>query len=205
MNNFLLYLSQRLTPARLQHSQEVMRVMTDLVEIYGLEPEQATTVGLLHDAAKDLSQEQLLALAQEGAMVLADPCDWHPVYLHALVGAYLVQRDLDISDPDVLRSIAAHSYARDGLTGNNRLLNCLRVADILAPVEAWEGMQKLERRIYAGRLEEAALLHCGWSIDYFRQAGVPIHPNLLREFSSLSTRLAVGEKFFDRSENQMEE
>lgn len=47
MNDFLLYLTQRLTPTRLQHSQEVMRVMADLLDIYELEREQALTAGLL--------------------------------------------------------------------------------------------------------------------------------------------------------------
>ena len=204
MNNFLLYLSQRLTPARLQHSQGVMRVMADLVDIYGLDRDQALTAGLLHDAAKDLNQAQLLALANEGGIELTDPCDRHPVYLHALVGAYLVQRDLDISDQVVLRAIAAHSYARDGLAGDTRLLNCLRVADILAPVEAWEGIQKLKRWVYADQLEEGSLLHCGWSIDYFREIGVPLHPNMQREFMALSSKLAISDTFFDKSNNYVE-
>ena len=205
MNNFLLYLSQRLTPARLQHSQGVMRVMADLVDIYGLDRDQALTAGLLHDAAKDLNQAQLLALAEEGGIELSDPCDQHPVYLHALVGAFLVQRDLEISDPEVLRAIAAHSYARDGLNGNTCLINCLRVADILAPVDAWEGIQKLERWVYAGQLEGGSLLHCGWSIDYFQEICVPLHPNLQKEFAALSTKLAVSETFFDKSNNHVED
>lgn len=205
MSDFLLYLSQRLTPPRLQHSQGVMRVMAELADIYGLDHDQALSAGLLHDTAKDLEAEQLLALAEEGGLELSAPCDQHPVYLHALVGAYLVKRDLDISDQEILRAIAAHSYARDGLAGNVLLLNCLRVADILAPVEAWEGIQKLKRMVYAGRLEEASLLHCGWSIDYFREIGVPLHPNLQREFTALSTKLAVSGAFFDKTNNPLED
>jgi predicted HD superfamily hydrolase involved in NAD metabolism len=182
-----------------------MRVMMDLADIYGLDRDQALSAGLLHDTAKELEAEQLRALADEGRIELTDPCDQHPVYLHALVGAYLVQRDLDISDREVLRAIAAHSYARDGLAGNVGLINCLRVADILVPVEAWEGIQKLKRLVYAGRLEEASLLHCGWSIDYFREIGVPLHPNLQREFAALSTKLAVSGAFFDKSNNPLED
>lgn len=205
MNDFLPYLNQRLTPARLLHSQGVMRVMADLAEVYELDPKQALAAGLLHDSAKDLNQEQLLELAEEGRIELFDPTEQHPVYLHALVGAYLVQRDLHILDQEVLRAIAAHSYARDGLSGNTRLLNCLRVADILAPVEAWEGMQKLKRWIYSGRLEEARLLHCAWSIDYFREVDVPLHPNLQREFTALSTKLVVSDTFFDKSNDHLED
>jgi len=86
MSDFLLYLSQYLPLSRLQHSQGlcivfpiicgttpannrkietsssqgVMRVMADLVDIYGLECDQAVTAGLMHDAATDLNQEYLL-------------------------------------------------------------------------------------------------------------------------------------------------
>lgn len=106
---------------------------------------------------------------------------------------------------DFLRAISAHSYARDGLNGNTRLLNCLRVADILAPVEAWEGIQKLRRLVYAGWLEEASLLHCGWSIDYFHVISVPIHPNLQREFAELSNKMVVSDTFFDKTDHEVED
>ena len=60
MNDFLLYLSQRLTLSRLQHPQGVMRVMADLVDIFRVERDQAVTAGLLHDAATNLNQEYFL-------------------------------------------------------------------------------------------------------------------------------------------------
>lgn len=61
IDRYLPFLKGLLTPPRLQHSLGVMRVMAELAPIYSLDRAQAMTVGLLHDAARDLSSaDQLL-------------------------------------------------------------------------------------------------------------------------------------------------
>jgi HD superfamily phosphohydrolase YqeK len=58
------YLTQRLSPARLQHSLGVMQVMDTLAPLYGLDPAAAHIAGLVHDAGKELPMEQMLEIAQ---------------------------------------------------------------------------------------------------------------------------------------------
>lgn len=192
------FLSGRLSPSRLQHSLRVMQVMAELTPIYALDGTQARIAGLLHDTARDLSSEQLLALAQKAGIELRDPCEQHPVYLHALVGAYLVANELGITDRLIVDAIAAHSYAGNGRSFDAPLSRCLRFADILAPAKIWQGMDKFKSVVYAGRRDEAALLQCGWLIEYFQEQGVPVHPNLARQYRALASKMAVPESFFDR-------
>jgi predicted HD superfamily hydrolase involved in NAD metabolism len=198
MHRYLPFLNSLLTPSRLQHSLGVMRVMAELTPIYSLDPAQAMTAGLLHDAARDLSGEDQLALAEEAGIELCDPCEQHPVYLHALVGAYLVARELGIADRLILDAIAAHSYARIGHNFDGPLSQCLRFADILAPSQEWLGMKKLKCVVYARLAEEAALLQCGWLIECFQEQRVPVHPNLARQYQVLGTKVTVTESFFER-------
>jgi predicted HD superfamily hydrolase involved in NAD metabolism len=175
-----------------------MQVMAELTPIYALDGTQARIAGLLHDAARDLSDEQLLALAEGVGIELRDPCEQHPVYLHALVGAYLAANELGIIDHLIVDAIAAHSYAGNGHNFDAPLSRCLRLADILAPATAWPGMEKLRRVVYTGRMDEAALLQCRWLIEHFQEQSVPVHPNLVRQYHALSSRLVVPECFFDR-------
>ena len=156
MDRYWSFLQGLLTPSRLQHSLGVMRVMAELTPIYSLDRVQAMTAGLLHDAARDLSSEDQLALAEEAGIELRDPCEQHPVYLHALVGAYFVAKELGVTDRSILDAIAAHSYARTGPNFHAPLSQCLRFADILAPSQEWLGMKKLKGVVYARRTEEAA-------------------------------------------------
>jgi len=198
IDHCLPFLKSLLTPPRLQHSLGVMWVMAELSPIYSLDRVQAMTAGLLHDAARDLSHEEQLALAEEAGIELRDPCERHPVYLHALVGAYLVSRELGITDRLILDAIASHSYAGNGYNFNTPLSLCLRFADILAPSQEWKGMTKLRSVIYARRIDEATLLHCRWVIEYFQGHRIPVHPNLTKQYQTLLSKLAVTEVFFER-------
>jgi len=198
IDRYLPFLRSLLTPSRLQHSLGVMQVMAELTPIYSLDRAQAMTAGLLHDSARDLSSEYQLALVEEAGIELLDPCEQHPVYLHALVGAYLVAKELGITDRLILDAIAAHSYAGNGHNIDAPLSRCLRFADILAPIQEWKGMKKLRSVVYARRTDKAALLQCGWLIEYFQEQRVPVHPNLARQYQALVSKLAITESFFDR-------
>lgn len=175
-----------------------MRVMAELAEIYCLDSTQATTAGLLHDAAKDLPIERQLALANEAKIKFNYPSDRHPMYLHAPVGAYLVSKELGLTDQPVLDAIAMHSHSGNGRKNNTTLARCLRFADILAAVNVWPGIKKFKRIVYACRIEEAVLLQCGWLIEFLNEIGVPIHPNLTKNFESLSDKLLPSVSFFER-------
>lgn len=192
------FLRGLLTPARFQHSLGVTRVMAELTPIYSLDPEQALTSGILHDVAKDLSNEHQLLLAEKARIEIRHPCEQHPVYLHALVGAYLVASELGITDRLILDAIATHSYAGNGAYFDAPLSRCLRLADILSPFHEWRGMKKLKRVVFKGHMDEAVLLQCNWLIEYYHEHQIPVHPNLSNQHQALKRELAVTESFFER-------
>lgn len=198
LTNTLPFLKRTLSPQRLQHSLGVMQVMLDLADIYQLDERQAEQAGLLHDVAKELSHEESLALVEAGQVSLYHPCERHPVYLHALVGAFWVSTELGLVDEAVCDAIAAHSNGGSGRNFHAPLSRCLRIADLLAPVKAWLGMPKLRHVVYAGRLEEATLLQSVWLIEYFQQTDIPIHPHVEQTVVELSAKLQVEAGFFAR-------
>lgn len=198
VSQYLPFVRSRLTPLRLQHSLGVMHVMDELASLYALDRTQAMTAGLLHDVARDLSSKQQLALAEEAAIEFRNPCERHPTYLHPLIGAYLVAKELRVTDRLILDAIAAHSYAGNGHNSDAPLAQCLRSADLLAPIQEWTGMKRLRSVVYAKRADEAALLQCRWLIEYFQEQRIPVHPNLDRRYRALWSTLAVAESFFDR-------
>ncbi|MBN1992324.1 MAG: bis(5'-nucleosyl)-tetraphosphatase (symmetrical) YqeK [Anaerolineae bacterium] len=197
LKTYLPFLQHHLSPPRLQHSLNVMGIMQELAQIYSLNPTQAMTAGLLHDAAKDLSPTQLLNLAEEANFTFNDPCEQHPIYLHAPMGAYFIAGEFGITDSLILDAIRTHSFG-PGPTFDTPFSWCLRFADILAPVKEWAGMKKLKNIVYAGRREEAALLQSGWLIQYLQEMDIPVHPHLAATFQGLLARLKVNGSFFER-------
>ena len=131
-DRYLPFLQNILTPRRLDHSLGVMQVMGELAQVYNLDKEQSLSVGILHDAAKDLSPHQQKHLLEEGAIPIRHDCENDYVhYLHAPVGAYFVQKELGVSDELVLDAIATHCFFGDSRHFDHPLCWCMRFADVL--------------------------------------------------------------------------
>lgn len=185
------------TPKTLEHSQNVMQVMSELTEIYSLDATGAMIAGLLHDVAKDLDSKELLTLAERAKIVFHYPCERLPIYLRGPVGAYLVHKHLQIAD-EILDAISTHIHY--GRTSNSHvdLSWCLRFADLLAPTRNWKGVKKLRSVVYGGHMEKAALLLTGWLMEYFREVETPVHPNIVRIHHQLSATVDADKRFFNR-------
>ena len=144
----------------------VMQVMGELAKIYGLDQDKGCTIGILHDAGKDLNDDQQKQLIDEGNIQISYECESDYVfYLHAPVGAYFVQKELGISDELVLAAITTHTYYGSSRYFNDPLCWCLRFADILEPTRNWdgevflnEGAARLRELVYAGRMVNGAFL-----------------------------------------------
>lgn len=182
------FIEQVLSSNRLKHSLGVMDVMGELAGIYGLDPEKARIIGLLHDAGKDLRPEQQEQLIEAGNTKIFFECDRnYNFYLHGPVGATLVQKRLGIDDELILDAIANHTFYGNSRYFNHPMCWCLRFSDILEPNRDFRevkwlhhGLYRLKELVYAGRLDEGAFLQTGWLLQWFQEDGFPIHPNIIK-------------------------
>lgn len=196
---YLPYLEKVLSPRRLNHSLGVMQVMGELAEVYGLDREKAMTIGILHDAAKDLCQDQIEQIILEGDIQIKHKCESDYVhYLHAPVGAYLVRNELGVTDALVLDAIRTHTFYGDSRHFDDPHSWCMRFSDILEPTRNWggekillEGVRILREMVYDGKMAEAAFLQTSVIIEWYTSRGVPVHPNMFRVKKDLATHLKV--------------
>jgi predicted HD superfamily hydrolase involved in NAD metabolism len=201
ITQYTSFLEETLSPGRFKHSLGVMQVMGELAEVYALDPEKAAVAGLLHDAAKELppvQQEQLLC---ESGIRIENPVEQDFVlYLHGPVGAYLVSKELNVTDPQILDGIYRHTFS--GVEGPlSAFVWCLRFADILEPYRNWQdvrwfrdGGPRLRDAVYSRRLAEGAFLQSGWVMQMYQERGYAIHPNIRRVFEELSGQLGLDER-----------
>ena len=176
---YLTDLRANLTPARLNHSLEVMAVMDRLAGVYSLDREKALTAGLLHDAVKDFPDKQLVEMAGRAGLPLVDPCDRHPLYLHGPVGAVYVRERLGVRDAQILDAIYTHSLIENGSDFHAPFSWCLRFADILEPTRSWTDFHaRLGPVVYAGDLRKGAQMVMEWVLVLFARLGNPVHPRL---------------------------
>lgn len=97
-----------LSPLRYRHSLGVMNLARELAVLYGVPPETAALAGLLHDVAREMEPDRLVAIAQEHGLVLSENERSAPILLHGKVGKLLLASEWGITDADVLSAVALH-------------------------------------------------------------------------------------------------
>lgn len=196
LSRYVPFLERVLTPSRMQHSVGVMQVMGELSKIYGLDEEKALTAGLLHDAAKNLAQEQIDEIIQDAHIVVQEPCELdYSLYLHGPVGVFYIQRELGVTDPEILDAIYRHTWVGKIETFEPHLVWCLRFSDILEPNRKWDGnaqalrdrVPELREAVFAGQIKEAAFIHTGMIIQLLKDLKAPVHSNYYRVYKELSS------------------
>ena len=183
---FIPKLKTILTEKRLIHSMGVMKTMGELAKIYSLDHCKAETIGLLHDAAKDLSKERIDLLIREGHIQIQYECETDFAnYLHGPVGAYLIQKEFGVTDQEIIDAIYVHTFCDCGSNFNNPLSWCMRFSDLIEPNRNWSkwnwmdnGVKELRKVAFQGQIKEASTLHSNLVIKLYKALEIPVHPNI---------------------------
>ena len=102
-----------LSDKRYFHSFRVSRMARAFAEKFGYSSEKAEIAGLLHDVAKENSNERNLSLIRDAGMPLASfEQNSHPV-THAYAGAVIAKNEFGIDDTEILNAIKYHSGKPD--------------------------------------------------------------------------------------------
>ena len=101
--------SQRLSPKRYMHSFRVSKIARVFAEKAGCSPDKAEIAGLLHDIAKENSNEENAGIILEHGWTITDfELTYHHI-LHAVAGAIIAKEEFGIDDREILDSIRCHN------------------------------------------------------------------------------------------------
>lgn len=107
-----------LTEERYLHSIGTMEMAVELAKKYNCDVEKAQIAGLLHDCAKCLSKEELKTFENT-----FEDCEKLSIKTwHAPVGAYIVQRDFDIKDKEILSAIRWHTIGKKDMSNFEKII-----------------------------------------------------------------------------------
>lgn len=169
------HLRGRLSAHRLQHSLDVAAEARALASQYGLDPEKAYTIGLLHDYAKGMSGTSLLALAEEHDLIEDETERQVPDLLHAPVGAFLLETELGIRDPELLQAVTVHTLGSMDMSAMDKIIY---LADTIEPGRDYPGLERI--KCVAGQdLDQAMLLAMDATIRYCLEKGRILHPRTI--------------------------
>lgn len=118
-------LQASLSEKRYNHSLEVMKRCVELAKIYGVDQEKARLVGLAHDIAKELPEEEAIKIVKENNIELDDIEMQNYKLWHAKIGAVICKNEFGFTQ-DMVQAVENHTTGKAGM---DLLSQILYVAD----------------------------------------------------------------------------
>lgn len=116
-----------LSEKRYNHSLCVMEMAEKLAVKYSVDVEEARLVGLTHDIAKEMPDEEKLSYAKENNLPVDEIEKLSPGLLHGKIGADICKKKFGFSD-EMCTAISLHTT---GAANMNLLSKILFVADVI--------------------------------------------------------------------------
>ncbi|WP_100402291.1 bis(5'-nucleosyl)-tetraphosphatase (symmetrical) YqeK [Bacillus sp. FJAT-42315] len=179
----LKIVKEQITEHRYNHTLGVMHTAIELAEKYGADPQKAELAAIFHDYAKFRPKEEMAAIIEREGM---DPrlLSAHSELWHAPVGAYLVQTEVGIDDPEVLDAIRYHTSGRVGMTLLDKVVY---LADYIEPGRHFPKVEKV-RKLAKEDLDEAVIKAVKNTIKFLMKRNKPIFPDTFDTYNDLTKK-----------------
>ncbi len=184
-----IWLKDRVSEERYFHCLGTQQKATELAQQFKLPVEEhlkANVAGLLHDAAKAMTPQELLEACKLFEIPVTEDDRLSPQTLHPLVGAELVRFEFDIQDETLLNAMRYHTTGRakmstvekivflaDKIEGNTR--NPLYIQKIHGIMESKD----------AATLDRVVLYILDSTMTFLIEKGQVIHPRTLEARNDL--------------------
>lgn len=162
----------RLSNQRYEHTLNVKKMAVKLAKRYGADEEQAALAALLHDAAKEISKDEMRAIMR-AYPEYAEGGEARPTSVwHGICAAILARTEWGVEDEAILSAIACHTAGKPGMS---RLDKILYLADMTSAERDWSGVNKL-RKLERNDLDAAMLVALKQTNDFVLSQGKPLDP-----------------------------
>lgn len=155
---------------RLIHSWNTLFTAVEMALRFSVDPDKAALAALTHDAAKELSREDLLFLVPKNQR--AKYGKLNPAILHGPAGAGLVEKLFGLSDPDIKSAIYYHTTLHEH---PSQLEKILFLADKIEPGRTFKDLEHIRK--LSRRHLNAATLACLKDVErYLLRENLKPHP-----------------------------
>lgn len=142
------FLTNNLTEKRLVHTINVVVAAMKKAKDLGLDEKKVYLSALLHDCAKYLDHTKV-----DGFIL---PNGVPAPVVHSFLGAYVAEKELGITDQEILDAIRFHTSGKANMTTLGKLIF---VADMVEKDRNYEGVEIL-RKLYAASDFEKCFIEC---------------------------------------------
>lgn len=162
-----------LSDASREHCERTAAAARALALRHGVDADDAELAGLLHDLARDMSDEDLVRAAAEHGLAVGHAETAAPYLLHGPVAAAMASTEIPGISRAVLDAIAAHTY---GAVPMSDLSRVVYLADMIEPARRFDGADELRSSCEHDELAECFRRGYARSVRHVREAGRVLHP-----------------------------
>ena len=170
-----IILQMKLMPKRYKHSLGVRDTAAILAKRFGGSIEKAEVAGLMHDCAREFSEDKLLKMADQFNIGIGKIERESPVLLHAYVGAVLAETIYGIHDVEIKQAIRTHTTGGRNMSLLDKIIY---LADVIEPSRNFPGVENL-RALAEVDLNLAVMTALDQSILHIIQEKGLIHPDTI--------------------------
>lgn len=164
---------------RFYHVLGVEEAALELAEQYGCDERKASLAALLHDYAKEVSDQVFLDLIDQHHLG-EDLKKWGNNIWHGVVGAYKISQDFGLEDREILQAIQRHTVGAAQMTLLDKVLY---VADYIEPNRDFPGVQEA-RRLARCSLDQAVAFATAHTVAHLAQKSIPIYPQTIETYNA---------------------
>jgi predicted HD superfamily hydrolase involved in NAD metabolism len=168
----------RMSEQRFKHVLGVEEAAVALAEKYGASPEKASIAALTHDYAKERPDDEFIMVIQRDGYD-PDLLNYGNAIWHGLVGASFVERELGITDEEILQAIRVHTT---GAAEMSLLDKIVYVADYIEPGRKFPGV-KDAREIAMSNLDDAVAFETKHTLLHLLENEQQIYPKTIETYN----------------------
>jgi predicted HD superfamily hydrolase involved in NAD metabolism len=156
------YLKANLKRDRYDHSISVRDTAVKLASIYKSDINKARIAGLIHDAAKNLKDKEIIDLVSNRGFEIDYVCRRSPQLLHGLAASIIAQDVMEIDDEEILNAVIYHTTGKKNMS---MLEKIIYISDYVEPLRKFPGVEELRRAVEID-LDDALLKSFDLTIKY---------------------------------------
>jgi len=174
-------LKNALKPNRYIHSVNTMKEAISLAEHYGENRDIAAIAGLLHDCAKNLSDDETIEYCSVNGIELSIIEQKQVFLMHGTVGAIIAKEKYGINDEVILNAIRYHTT---GCSEMNMMDKIIFLADYIEPGRTHSGVENARKLAYVD-INKALICAFDSVIKYVMERNGLIHPFTIEARNSI--------------------
>lgn len=162
----------KLSEHRYIHSIGVMEKAEELAKYYGLDSKKARIIGLAHDIAKQMKQEEIEKYVEEYEIELDDIEILNTSLIHAKIGADICKREYDFDD----QMVNAVKYHTTGNPNMDLMAKIIFMADKIEENRNYIGIER-RRELTLKDIDTAIIETIDYTTQYCIEKNELIHPD----------------------------